>query len=182
MIDSKFLFPLANCLFHARLINSTMFHRSKSVLSNSCICLNHIREYFSKFRTIFQHPLWLLLSPTLQTVAALGVPRVNIHFISLSGVVDLMYYRNDNFSLLTWTSNNQKGVGPYWHRSKTLSWSKHLSASVRISELIDPLGNTHIRPGTYFPLNLHTGNPVSYFPYPIFSSIVLLDSYGIDAR
>ena len=119
MIAYKFLSLLAKYYFHSRLINGTMSHRSKSVLSNSCLCLNS-GAYFSTVMAIFQHPLLLLLSPTCQTLVALGVPRVKIHFLSTSGVVELMYYRNGNWSLLPWPSDNPKGVGPPCRRSKTL--------------------------------------------------------------
>ena len=40
----------------------------------------------------------------------------------------------------------------------------------------------HNKPGINFPLNLQTGNPGSALPSPIFSSMVLLQSYGTDAR
>ena len=182
IIDSKFLSLIAKDFLHARLINGTMLHLSKSVLSNPCLCLNHIRAYFSTVIDIFQNPLWLLLSPTWQTLVALGVPRVWIHFLSPSGFVELMYCRNGNWSLLPWPSNNPKGVGPYCRHSKTSRWSKNLSASVKISELIYPLGDMQIKPGIDPPLNLQTGKPGSDLPSPMFSSMVLIESYGIDAR
>ena len=122
------------------------------------------------------------MSPTCQTLVALGVLGCKIHFLSPSGVVELMYYRNGNCSLLAWTSNNPKGVGPYWRLLKTLGLSKCLKASVRILETIDSLGYIHIKSGIYFPLNLQTGNPVSAFPSPIFSFMVLLEPYVIDAH
>ena len=121
------------------------------------------------------------MSPTCQKYVVLGVLKENIHFLCSSGVVELMYSRSGNWSLIPWPYNNPKGVGPSWHRSKMLSLSKYLSASVRISELIDPLDYMHIKPGINFPLNLNIGNPGSALPYPIFSFVVLLDSDGIDA-
>ena len=136
-----------------------MPHRSKSVLSNSCLCLNCIRASFSMVMAVFQHPFWLMLSPTFQQLVVLGVTRLKIHFIIPSGVVELMYSRNGNRSLLPWPSNNPKGVGTSWCRSKKLSWSKYLSTSVRIPELIYPLGYMNIKPGNNPPLNLHTGKP-----------------------
>ena len=95
---------------------------------------------FFTVMSIFLHPLWLLMYTTFQTTVALGVPRFWIHFLSPSGVVELIYSRNNNRNLFLWPSNNPKVVGKYCRRSKTLIWSKYLSASGRISELIDPLG------------------------------------------
>ena len=63
-----------------------------------------------------------------------------------------------------------------------LRLSKYVSALVRISELIYPLGDMHIKHGINLPLNLYTGNLGIALPSPIFSSVVLLESYGIDAR
>ena len=120
--------------------------------------------------------------PTCQISVVLGVMRVKINLICSSGVVELMYSMNDNWSLLPWPSNNPKRVGPSWRRSKTLSLSNYLSASGTILELIDPLEDIHIKSEINFPLNLHTGNPGSTLPSSIFSSMVLLESYGIDAR
>ena len=137
---------------------------------------------FSTFIAIFHNILWWHMSPTCQTFVALVFPRVKTYFLSPSGVVELMYSRNGNWILLPWLFNNPKGVGPYWRCSKTLSWSKYWSASVGILELIDTLGDIHIKPGINFPLNLQTSNPGSALPTPIFSSVVLLEPYGIDAR
>ena len=107
---------------------------------------------------------------------------MNIYFLCSSGVVELMYSRNGNWSLLPWPSNNPKGVRLFWLLSKMFSLSKYLSASVRILELIDFLGDMQIKPGINLPLNLQTVNPRDAFPYPIFSSVVLLESYGIYVR
>ena len=104
-----------------------------------------------------------------------------IQFLIQSDVLEFMYSRNVNWSLLPWPSNNPNGVGPYLIRSKILSPSKYLSASVRILDLIDNLGVIHINPEIYFPLNLQTGNSGSTFPSPMFSSMVSLESYRIDA-
>ena len=149
MIAFKFLSLLTNDFFHTRLINCTMSHISKALLSNACICLKFKRASCYMVMDILQHPFWWHLSPTCQTYVALGVTRVNTHLRFSSGVVELMYYRNGNLILLPCLSNNLKGVGPYWCRSKTLSWSKYLSTSVKISELIDPLGVIHIKHGIY---------------------------------
>ena len=73
--------------------------------------------------------------------------------LSLSGFVELVYSRNGNWSLLPWLPNNIKGVGPSWCRSKTLSLSKYLSASVRISDIIDTLGDMNIKLGIDDPLS-----------------------------
>ena len=182
MIASNFLSLLVKDLSHARFINGTMSHQSKSVLSNLCLYLNRIRAYFSTVISIFQNPLLLLLCPTCQTLVALGGPRFWIHFLSPSGVVEFLYSMNSNWSLLPWPYNNPKGIGPSWSRSNTLSWSKYLSSLVSISDIIYPLGYMHIKPGINFPLNLKTGNPGSSLTSPIFSSMVLLKSYGIDVR
>ena len=56
MTASKFFSLPAKDLFHARLISGTMSHQSKSVISNSCPCLNCRRASFSTVMTIFQHP------------------------------------------------------------------------------------------------------------------------------
>ena len=116
MIASKFLSLLAKYFYHARLINVTMLHRSKSVLSNACLCLKCKRASFSTVMAIFHHPFWWQLSPNFQTSVALGVPRVNINFFCSSGVAELMYSSNGNWSLLLWLSNNPKGVEPSWRR------------------------------------------------------------------
>ena len=179
IIASKFLSFLAKYFFRAQFINGTISHWPKSVLSNACLCLKCKRAYFYTVMAIFQNKFWWQLSPTWQTSVALGVPRLNIHFLCSSGVEELIYSRNGNWSLLPWPSNNPKEVGPSWCRSKTLSWSKYLSPSVSISYLIDPLRDMHIKPGINSPLNLWTGNPGSDFPSPMFSSMVLLESYGI---
>ena len=122
------------------------------------------------------------MSPTCQKYVVLVVPRVRILFFCSSGAVDLMYSSNGNWTLLPWPSNNPKGVGPSWSRSKTLSCSNYLSAIVRISDLVDPLKDIHIKPGINFPLNLQAGNPGIALPSNIISYVVLPDSYGIDAR
>ena len=159
-----------------------MLHQSKSVISNSCLCLNCIRASFSTVMTTFQHPRWLLLSPTRQKSVALGFMRVWIHFIRPSGVVLFMYSRNGNWSLLPWTSNNPKGVGPSWCRSKKFSWSKYLSASVRIVELIDIFwGHAHKTWNRFTP-ELAYWKPRKRLTLSHVSSMVLLDSYGIDTH
>ena len=48
--------------------------------------------------------------------------------------------------------------------------------------MIDYLGGMCIKPGIDLPLNLQTGNLGSVFPSTMFSSMVLLESYVIDAR
>ena len=114
MIASKLFSLFANNFFHYPLINSNMFLRSKAVLSNSCIYLNNIKASFSKVMAIFHYPFWLLLSPTCQTSMVICFLRVWIHFIYLSGVVELMYSMTGIWSILPWLSNNPKGVGLYW--------------------------------------------------------------------
>ena len=132
MIASKFLFFTAKYFFHAWLINGTMLHRSNTVLSNACLCLKCKRASFSTVMAIFQHPFWWKLSPTCQTSVALVVLRVNTHFLFSSGVEELMYSSNGNWSLLQLPPNNPNGIGPYWRHSKMLIWSKYLRNSVRI--------------------------------------------------
>ena len=182
MIYSKFFSLFEKYFFHACLINGTMSHRWNSVLSNACLCLKCKRSSFSMVVAIFQHPFWLQLYHTCQKSVVLGVPGVKIHFLFSSGVEELMYSRIFNRSLIPWPSNNPKEVGPSWCCSNTLNWFNYLSSSVSISDLIDTLGHIHIKPGIYFPLNLHTGNPGISLPSPMFSSTVLLESYEIFAR
>ena len=81
MIASNLFSLLSNYFFHDRFINSTMSHRSKSLLSNACLCLKFKRASFSTVMEIFQHKFWWQLSPTCQTSVVLGVPRVKIHFL-----------------------------------------------------------------------------------------------------
>ena len=132
MIASQFFSLIEKDLFHERSINGTMLHWSKSVLSNACLSLKYKRASFSTVIAIFQNPLWWQMSPTCQSSVALGVLSVNIHLLCLLGVMDLMYSSNGKWSLLPWPSNSPKGVGTSWCPSKALSWSKYLSALVRI--------------------------------------------------
>ena len=151
MIASKFLSLLANYFFRTRLINGNIMHRTKSVLSNACLCLKCKGSSFSAVMAILQHPLWFLSYTTRQTYVVLVVLRVNINLLCPSGFVEFMYSRNGNCSLIPWQYNNPKGVGPYCHCSNKLSRSKSLINLVRISDLIDPLGDIHIKPGINSP-------------------------------
>ena len=60
----------------------------------------------------------------VKKLVALGVLMENIHFFIPSGDTELMHFRNSNWSLIPWTPNNTKGVGPSWRCSKTSCWSK----------------------------------------------------------
>ena len=104
MIAYNLLSLLAKDFFCAWLINITMLYRSKSVLPNACLCLKCKRAYFSTVMAIFQHPFWWKLSPNFQTSVALGFSRVDIHFLCSSGVVELVYFRNGNWSLIPYNN------------------------------------------------------------------------------
>ena len=132
MIDPKFLYLPENDFLHDRYTNSTMLHQQKSVLSNSCLCLNRERTSFSMVTDTLQNPFLLMLSPTWKKFVALGVLKVWIQLLSPSGVVELIYSSNGKWSLLTCPSNNPKDVGPYSISLKKLIWSKYLSSSVNI--------------------------------------------------
>ena len=104
------LCPQIVCIFTG-IINGTILHQSKSVISIVCLGLKCSREYFSTVMVIFQHPFWWQICPTFETDVAFGVLIVNINLLCSSGVEELIYSRNCNWSLLSWPYNNPKGDG-----------------------------------------------------------------------